>query len=250
MKLSVFPWIALELGPASLGNPPGFSDQPVRCCATCGLAGEAAAPCCARNWKSAASRLTAPRPAPVEERRGPRQLAGLRQPECGRPNPPPSPSSGSGSCRIWGVVEIKDSRVSYQDLVADHLNFELGHLTSGTPAPVKLKVALTPSQGRAADHAHQSVRSDTRHGEETVRGSAPSNWRARCGRRRPQGPCHTKFSAPVLSDDLTAQTLNAPNFKAQLASAALAGSLRGSRIVDAPASPGLSSSIRSRCVTS
>src|ERR1700744_4414372 len=28
MKLSVFPWIALELGPASLGNPPGFSDQP------------------------------------------------------------------------------------------------------------------------------------------------------------------------------------------------------------------------------
>src|SRR5882672_3897275 len=28
IKLSVFPWIALELGPASLGNPPGFSDQP------------------------------------------------------------------------------------------------------------------------------------------------------------------------------------------------------------------------------
>src|ERR1700730_3972172 len=28
IKLSVFPWIALELGPASLGNPPGFSDEP------------------------------------------------------------------------------------------------------------------------------------------------------------------------------------------------------------------------------
>src|SRR5580704_6675091 len=28
IKLSVFPWIALELGPASLGNPPGFSAQP------------------------------------------------------------------------------------------------------------------------------------------------------------------------------------------------------------------------------
>src|ERR1700676_158959 len=28
VKLSVFPWIALELGPASLGNPPGFSEQP------------------------------------------------------------------------------------------------------------------------------------------------------------------------------------------------------------------------------
>src|ERR1700739_2798314 len=28
IKLAVFPWIALELGPASLGNPPGFSNEP------------------------------------------------------------------------------------------------------------------------------------------------------------------------------------------------------------------------------
>src|SRR5476651_2212387 len=28
IKLALFPWIALELGPASLGNPPGFGEQP------------------------------------------------------------------------------------------------------------------------------------------------------------------------------------------------------------------------------
>ena len=28
IKLSVLPWIALELGPATLGNPPGFGDEP------------------------------------------------------------------------------------------------------------------------------------------------------------------------------------------------------------------------------
>ncbi|NNM62687.1 MAG: AsmA family protein, partial [Steroidobacteraceae bacterium] len=28
IKLSVFPWIALQLGPASLGNPPGFPTVP------------------------------------------------------------------------------------------------------------------------------------------------------------------------------------------------------------------------------
>ena len=28
IKLSVFPWIALQLGPASLGNPPGFGEEP------------------------------------------------------------------------------------------------------------------------------------------------------------------------------------------------------------------------------
>jgi AsmA protein len=28
IKFSVFPWIALELGPASLGNPEGFGTEP------------------------------------------------------------------------------------------------------------------------------------------------------------------------------------------------------------------------------
>jgi len=29
LKLSVFPWIALQLGPAKLGSPPGFGDTPL-----------------------------------------------------------------------------------------------------------------------------------------------------------------------------------------------------------------------------
>src|ERR1700761_6152851 len=28
IKLSVIPWVALKLGPASLGSPPGFGDEP------------------------------------------------------------------------------------------------------------------------------------------------------------------------------------------------------------------------------
>ena len=28
LKLSVFPWVALETGPASLGDAPGFGDEP------------------------------------------------------------------------------------------------------------------------------------------------------------------------------------------------------------------------------
>ncbi len=28
IKLTVFPWVGLTLGPASLGNPPGFGDEP------------------------------------------------------------------------------------------------------------------------------------------------------------------------------------------------------------------------------
>src|SRR5271167_1139957 len=29
IKLSIFPWVALEVGPARLGNPPGFGEDPL-----------------------------------------------------------------------------------------------------------------------------------------------------------------------------------------------------------------------------
>jgi AsmA protein len=151
--------------------------------------------------------------------------------------PEAAPSSGTGSLPDLGGVEIKDSRVSYQDLVADHLNFELGHLASGTPAPVKLKVALTTSQG-ARPIALTSQFDLTLDQEKKQYGVSSFELEGTTQPSSTAAAVSYKFSAPVLSADLTAQTLNAPNFKAQLASATLGGSLRGSRIVDAPAFTG------------
>src|SRR5262249_51111531 len=47
-----------------------------------------------------------------------------------------------------------------------------------------------------------------------------------------------KFAVPQLNVDLAEQTLSAPAFTAQLASAQLGGSLEGTKIVDAPAFKG------------
>src|ERR1700722_18717630 len=138
IDLSVFPWIALELGPASLGNPPGFSAQPFAAV------------------QHVALRVKVPPLLCNELDIGRIQIDGLdlslQKNAAGRgnwqdfggpdtaPGATPNSSSGGGNLPDLGGVEIKDSRVSYQDLVADHLNFALGHLTSGTPTPVKLKV--------------------------------------------------------------------------------------------------------------
>jgi AsmA protein len=231
IKLAVFPWIALELGPASLGNPPGFSNQPFAAV------------------QHVALRVKLLPLLRKELEIGHIEIDGLDlrllKNAAGRGNwqdfgsqsatseSTASTSAGGGSLPELGGVEIEDSRVSYQDMVADHLNLELGHLTSGTPAPVKLKVDLTTSPGSqpitltgqfdmTLDTAKKQYGITSLELNGTLR-PAPT-----------AAALSYEFSAPVLSADLTAQTLNAPNFKAQLASATLAGSLRGSRIVDAP----------------
>jgi len=127
--------------------------------------------------------------------------------------------------------------VSLDDLVAEHLNFELGHLASGTTTPVRLRVDLTPGRGAAPIQLDTQfeVTLDTARKQYSVKSlqldatTHPATGAA---------AVIYKFSVPVLSADLAAQTLDAPNFTAQLATASVGGSLRGSRIVEAPAFTG------------
>jgi AsmA protein len=234
MKLSVFPWIALELGPASLGNPPGFSAQPFAAVQHVALRVRLL-PLLRKELEIGRVEIDGLDLRLLKNAAGRGNWQDFGN-QGAAPEPAPSSSSGSASLPDVGGVEIKDSRVSYQDLVADHLNFELGHLTSGTPVPVKLKVDLTPSRGAQpiALTSRFDLTLDTAKKQYGV-----ASLELDATTKPPTGATVSyKFAAPVLSADLIAQTLNAPNFKAQLASASLAGSLRGSRIVAAPAFTG------------
>ena len=235
MKLSVFPWIALELGPASLGNPPGFSAQQFAAVQHVALRVKLL-PLLRKELEIGRIEIDGLdlRLLKNAAGRGNWQDFGNRN---GTPESTPNSSSGSGSLPDLGGVEIKDSRVSYQDMVADRLNFELGHLTSGTPTPVKLTVALTPSQG-AQPIALTAQFELTLDPEKKQYGITALELDGTMKPAPAAAAVSYKFSAAVLSADLNAQTLSAPNFKAQLASASLAGSLRGSRIVAAPAFTG------------
>ena len=196
IRLSVFPWIALELGAASLSNPPGFSSEPFAAVQRVAVRVKLL-PLLHKELKIGAIEIDG------LDLRLTRNAAGQGNWEAfGSKDHSPSTSaaanssSGTSTLPDIGGVEIKDSRVSYADLVADHLNFELGHWAPSTPTSIKLSVSLTLSQGAQ--------------------------------------PVDFKFSAPALDADLTAQILDAPEFTLQLAGTTLSGSLKGSRIVDAP----------------
>jgi AsmA protein len=235
IKLSVFPWIALELGPATLGNPPGFSTAPFAAVQHVSLRVRVL-PLLRKELEIGRLEIDGLDLRLLKNAAGRGNWQDFGN-QGAAPDSTSSSSSGGGNLPELAGVEIKDSRVSYQDLVADHLNFELGHLSSGTPAPVKFKVDITTSPGSQplALSGQFDMTLDT---AKKQYGISSLELDATAKLAPPTAAVSYKFSAPVLSADLTAQTLNAPNFKAQLAAATLTGSLRGSRIVDAPAFTG------------
>ena len=200
IRLSVFPWIALELGPASLGNPPGFGAEPFATVQRIALQVKLL-PLLHQELRIARIEIDGLDLRLVKNAAGKGNWQDFGSHDSS-PAPPSTTSTSSGKASLPAVsaVEIKDSRVSYQDLVAEKLNFELEHLASGTPASLTLAVTLTPSRGAR--------------------------------------PVELKFSAPALTTDLTAQTLDAPEFSLQVNAATLNGSVHGSRIIDAPAFTG------------
>jgi AsmA protein len=235
IKLAVFPRIALELGPASLGNPPGFGAEPFAAVQHVALRVRLL-PLLRKELQIAHIEIDGLDLRLLKNAAG----QGNWQDFAGKkPAPASSPSSASATERLpqLGDVEINDSRVSYQGTAADHLNIELGHRTSNNAIPVKLKTDLIPRRGAQpialasqfeltlnTARKEYSITSLQLDGTmRNVTGTAPS-WR---------------FSTPALSLDLAAQTLSVPTFTTQLASANLTGSLRGSRMIDAPTLTGI-----------
>jgi AsmA protein len=228
IKLSVFPWVALELGPASLGNPPGFGAEPFAAVEHAVLRVKLL-PLLRRQMQIGRIEIDGLDLRLQRNAAGKGNWQDLGTTSAASPGPAPGP--GAEALREVAGVTISNSRVSYQELVLQHLNFEVGHVTPGAPAPVKLRfdlaagprtIALAGGFDLTPEPAKGQFRFARLQLDGTVRatpGGAQLPW---------------SFAAPELDVDLAAQTLRAPDFNAQLGAAHLSGGLQGSRIMDAP----------------
>ncbi len=143
IKLSVFPWFALELGPLTLGNPPGFGSDPFLSVQRVALrvkllpllrhvievgrievdgldlslkknaAGRG-------NWEDFGQKAT------------------TSSPDAG----PSSGSGGSATLADLGGVVIKDARIGFDDLVVSQLNVDVGRVARRATVPVKASFSL------------------------------------------------------------------------------------------------------------
>ena len=233
IKLSVFPWIALELGPASLGNPPGFGDEPFAAV------------------RHAALRV---RLLPLLRKQleiGRVEVDGLdlrlRKNASGRGNwqsaaessPTAQSSVGAGAAALRDLagIVISDSRVSYQDMVVEHLNLNVGRVAGGVEVPIKVKLDLIASAGAQPIEIAGRLALTLEPAQNRYR-LAPMDLEGTFSPGAGARPVAWKFAAPQVQLDLDAQTLGVASAAAQLGAAHLSGTLEGSRLIEAPSFAG------------
>jgi AsmA protein len=231
IKLSVFPWIALELGPVSLSNPTGFPAEPFI------------------QVKHLALRVRLLPLLHKELNVGRIDIDGLDlrllknaqgkgnwEDFGGKETPAPAPAAAGSSIpalRDLSGVTITDSRISYQDMVANGVNLSIGRVAAGATTPVSLETQLT--SGRGAAPLELSLKLDLAPDFATKKYQV-SKLELQGARAAADGvhALQVKFDTPAATADLGAQTLSVPAFSAQLAGAKLSGEFSGSKIVDAP----------------
>jgi AsmA protein len=226
IKLSVFPWVALEFGPATLGNPGGFGDGPFLAIGHASVR--------ARLWPLLHRRLAI----------GRIDVDGLdvhlQKNAAGRGNwegfggAPGGPKAGASTAQPAGRLEgldgvrILHGRVSYEDLVVDKMTLETGRFTDGNAVPLTLSFELNRgAAGALGLEAKLNLSADfsaQKYALAAVDLSGTLDF-DQSGRS-----VTWKITAPSVDLDLAADTLAVPAFAAQFAAARVNGALQASHI--------------------
>jgi AsmA protein len=229
IKLSVIPWVALELGPASLGNPPGFSDEP--------FLSFSHATVRVRLLPLLRQRLEVAR-VEVEglDLRLRKNSAGRGNWQGAEPEHPPTNSdvdhTDVAPClESLANIRIDNGRVVYEGITVEKFNLETGSLASDRHIPVNLafdanrvsvgeQLSLNAKFNLSQDAAQKSLRFGAVHASGTLN---------RSGDER---PAHWELSAPEIGINVTEQTLAAQAFDLSYSGAHLAGSAQATKIID------------------
>jgi AsmA protein len=231
LKLGVFPWVAVEFGPASLSNPPGFAATPFVAVRHVALRVRLL-PLLRKQLQIGRIEIDGLDLRLEKDAGGKGNWEGLANGK-GSGAAQPSSSAGAQSLRDLGGIRVRDSRLSYRELVADGLDLEIGRISSGVTTPVTAKLRLVSGHGAAPIDlgATLSLTPDLAASRVAIEKLALSGTRAAAAGT----PALTfKFSAAAIAADLKQQTVSAPAFAAQFGGAQVSGSLAGTEVIDSP----------------
>jgi AsmA protein len=234
IKLSVFPWIALELGPASLGNPPGFSDEP--------FVSFQHASVRVKLLPLLSKRLEVGRVAVdgldlklLKNAEGMGNWQGFGRSEGSVPAAAQPKAGGEALQGIEGI-KITNARVTYENLTLANLNLETGSFADKRVVPVTLHV---DAERGLAEHASLDMRFDfSADAEDEKYSIAALNLNCLLTRPGNDRPLRFSVTAPDIAVNLKAQTLSAPAYEVNAAGAIVNGSVKATAIVDALAATG------------
>jgi AsmA protein len=227
IKLAVLPWVALELGPASLGSPAGFGDEPFL------------------SFRHASLRV---RLLPLLRRRlevARVEVDGLdvrlHKNVQGRGNwqtesdqPAKTEADHTAAARAldtFANIRIQNGRVAYDGISVEKLNLETGSLAADRHIPVSLTFDATraPSGEQLSLNAKFDLSEDVDPQLLLFKAATASGTLKTLGEG---GPANWELSTPLLSVNVAQQVVTAPDFTASYASAHLAGNALATHILD------------------
>jgi AsmA protein len=229
IRLSVIPWVALELGPASLGNPAGFGDEPFLSFSHASVR--------VRLLPLLRQRLEVAR-VEVEglDLRLRKNAAGRGNWQDAEPEQPVAKSDADHTGAALGLeslanIRIENGRVAYEGITVEKVNLETGSLAADRHIPVNLtfdanraptgeQLSVNAKFDLGQDAAQKPLRFSAAHVSGTLS-------RARDGR-----PAHWDLSAPEIDVNVTEQTFAAQAFDLNYSGAHLTGSARATKIID------------------
>jgi AsmA protein len=241
LHLSVFPWLALELGPARLGNPQGFGPGPFVAVQKADV-GVKLFPLLRGALEVRRLQLEGLQLNLVKNAQGRTNWEDLAEPKPGAPAEPAE--TGDGALPDIAGLSIKDSALDYRDLSTSahwrlrDLNVDTGRLHEGDPVDIDMAFVLDQGEKSAATalKLKSEVTLDTKAERYNFKDlDLDATMKAA---EEGQKDRRVTFKVPALETDLSQQTLAAPQFVLQVAGAELSGALSGTKIVDAPAFTG------------
>ena len=229
IRLSVIPWVALELGPASLGNPAGFGDEPFLSFTHASVR--------VRLLPLLRQRLEVAR-VEVEglDLRLRKNAAGRGNWQGAEPEQPLAKSDADHTGAALGLeslanIRIENGRLTYEGITVEKVNLETGSLAADRHIPVNL--TFEANRARAGEQLSLNAKFDLSQdaAQKPLRFSAVhvSGTLDRAGDGR---PAHWDLSAPEINVNMTEQTFAAQAFDLSYSGAHLTGSARATKISD------------------
>lgn len=232
IHLAVFPWIALKLGPATLGNPPGFGNAPFASLRSASLRLKLLPLLLHRRLEIGRVEIDGLDLRLERNASGQGNWQGLGT-SSGAANPAGAAGGALGGLPQLAGITLTNARVRYGALVADQIDLDVGHVGPGVEVPVKLSLSLATHAGAAPfpiaanfDFTPDVALRRFRFATLTVHGNLAPH--------APAAAADWDFAAPGSSLDLRAGNAEIPRFTLHWADARVTGQLRATRILASP----------------
>jgi AsmA protein len=227
IKLSVFPWVALELGPATLSNPPGFGDEPF-------LAFQRAAvrvkllPLLHEDLQVARVELDG---LDLRLRKNAAGKGNWERPEPAAQPEPPASQGGDSHLKLESIagVKVTHGRVSFNEYTLQNIDLETGAISEKRDVPITL--SFDGERGVKGEALQLTAKLNLEDNPDTddlkLEAFSVSGTLSRQDDGRPM---HYEIGVPTLDANLKQQTVTVPDFSLSLSSLHLTGKLTATQI--------------------